>query len=168
VAERQHLAGQGGNPRIELGRGAELTGWYMFPYSYSSVCPSVRHPAATTFSIADLPDGIVTFESAVYSAEQVSVYGSSFNKVTSSHVSYATLSAMEGTPALHDLGVFSSSAALGARSADVLLTLSDDYANRASRQNRSQYRFVFIGNGTSDQDYACMDNNVLTVKYLFP
>jgi hypothetical protein len=48
------------------------------------------------------------------------------------------------------------------------ITLSDDYANRASRQNRSQYRFVFIGNGTSDQDYACMDNNVLTVKYLFP
>ena len=136
------------------------------------------------FSIADLPSGITSLESAVLMATQVSVMGAPYGSgednlgnLILEHTSFAVVDASVHSAApLRELGAFSTTADLEAKSASVLDAVKDDYANRISRKNQSQYRLRFAkatdGDGMADTaSFNCGSGAslpTLTVGYLIP
>lgn len=96
--------------------------------------------------IDDVPSG-ATLERAVLSGDQEDVNGtpySTLGQFNVQHVSFASLglNAFSGSP-LASPGTLSTSAVLETKSIDVTTEVADDFANSASRAERSQYRLQF-------------------------
>ena len=131
--------------------------------------------------VTELPTGILQFLTANLSANRTSVvqaYGdSNLGVIHASHVSlplttnpYPTL---QGVSALRDLGIFSSSPALGVKNLDVAVALAEDYAQRSQRANTSQYVLAFdkySDDGSTTPDAVRFDCSSvqLDVTYMIP
>jgi hypothetical protein len=135
-----------------------------------------------SYDISALPAGIVTLESATISTHIAGIYGDPFGLLGNmliQSVSYTSINSTTFDQApLHDLGTFIAATGNNASndpvSKDVLPALGDDYANRAARNNSSQYRLLFSAapnaNGTADAAWVSSSaaSNQLVVKYLYP
>ncbi len=115
------------------------------------------------FNIVSLPNNINKIVSAKFSAYQRNVtgdpYGSIMQKIIIEHVDFGTTIKFNdfNTNTLHTAAVFSTNVTPGYKTEDVTISLKDDYAKRASRGNRSQYRLRFSvptdGDGNTDVAY---------------
>jgi hypothetical protein len=128
------------------------------------------------FDITALPEGIVEWETATMSAEQLLAEQATFDDflaVRVYHVSYLPpTSATWASPTLHELDLFSNDPTAGARSVDVRTVIAGDYSERVDRGQSSQYRLGFarISDGDSAGDlvrFACSSWR-LTTQYLIP
>jgi hypothetical protein len=135
-----------------------------------------------SYDISALPAGITTIESATLSTHVAGVLGKPFGlfgNMLIQSVSYASIDQTAfDSPPLHDLGVFiaatGSNATGDAVSKDVLAALKDDYANRVSRNQSSQYKLLFSSAPNADASWdaayvqTAPSTNTLTVTYLYP
>jgi hypothetical protein len=120
----------------------------------SSSAGNAQYKGFASFDMTSVPTGVLSFEFATLSLNQIqtakdSVYGANpypdlGNTLNLEHVNFATkdLSAFNAA-AIRPLGAISSDAALELKSANVLVALQEDYAQRATRGDRSQYRIAF-------------------------
>lgn len=134
-----------------------------------------------SYDMSALPAGVQTFEAANLNMNQTGGSGSPFatlGSVQLEHVNFATLdsaSAFNAT-ALLALGTISSDGTATVKSRSVLAAVQDDYANRAARGNRTQYRLSFATatdtDGTPDVvRFAAPTAGIpsaLSVTYLLP
>jgi hypothetical protein len=154
----------------------------------SEGCNSVNYVAVGDFGtnlgaqllipldISALPEGIVEWETATLSAEQLLALQPTFDDflaVRAYHVSYLPpTSATWASPTLHELGVFSNDPAEGPRSIDVRTAIAGDYSLRVDRGQLSQYRLGFArisdGDGVGDLVRFACSGWRLTTQYLIP
>lgn len=125
--------------------------------------------------IDELPEGIVEWESANLTGNQVQVVGTPYDglgDILAYHTSIFPPSSSSWTgPNLRELGPFSTDATLGTKSVDVLEALVDDYEHRVERMQTSQYRLVFerINDGDSTGDNVTFECSIrLIATYLIP
>ncbi len=125
-----------------------------------------------TFDLSKLPDG-AEIESATMGVRQVAVTGTPFDLgvVNANHITYDIVSSVAwNVPALSSMGALTSTTALGPRSLDVTAAVADDYAQRAARFDRSQYRLEFPnaynGDGDGDNLDLATETFSLAISYL--
>jgi hypothetical protein len=162
----------------------------------ASICPTsvrlgsfamtpFRYMGVFAIQIAPLPAGITDFESATFSAKQVAGVGDPFplcGPLRAFHVpnvpvnqGIAPQDMPVNTTPLHNLGIFSTSAASVTPMLDALTSLEDDYANRTQRGNMSTYRIEldhdqFSSTSMYMEAYVQLEcaSIVLTTTYLIP
>jgi hypothetical protein len=131
-----------------------------------------------SFDLSAFPAGIAAFSKAALSASG-RVYGTpeSLGGSRLDHVDFAELSAGAlGSTPLAALGPFYARPTLADDTTlhlggDVSSALADDYANRAARANRSQYRLSFakgVSDGVWDDVEMPTSSVRLTATYLIP
>jgi hypothetical protein len=129
-----------------------------------------------TRDISALPEGIVEWEVATLSSNQVESEQSVFDDfglILTHHVSLLPpTTATWSSSTLRALGQYSNSPAAGARSVNVRDALADDYEHRSERQQTSQYRIGFERTTDGDSVADAVSFNcpswVLTSQYLIP
>jgi hypothetical protein len=141
----------------------------------------VNYGALFVFDFSMLPMDMTSMESATLSAIQSRVEGGVFDtggldQVVCEHVFFDPVSTASLNPlAIRRLGVLSISSLSGPRSLDVLAAAREDYEQRNTRSNRSQYRVMFTkqtdGDTSGDVVYfSCVEGSkpTLTLRYLTP
>ena len=109
-----------------------------------------------TFDLLKLPGG-AEIENATFGVRQTAFTGTPFDMgvVNTVHIVYGIVdsTAWNAVP-LGMMDPLTTTTAVGPRSVDVTAAVADDYADRATRSNRSQYRLEFpsLTNGDGDQD----------------
>jgi hypothetical protein len=144
------------------------------------------------FDLTSIPAAVIadpnTLISAVVELHQITATGtpySTLGTVQLEHITFAgadltdatTRNAAYTATALANLGVFSSTAAVGGQSQSASLAVRDDLTNLAARQTRSTYRLVFTTPTDNDgvADHANFDpvgtadtNPKLVLNYIIP
>jgi hypothetical protein len=154
----------------------------------SASAGNAQYKGFASFDVAGVPTGVLSFEFANLSLNQTQtakdgVYASNpypdlGNTLNLEHVNFATkdLAAFNDV-AIRQLGVVSTDSTLGLKSANVLVAFQEDYAQRASRGDRSQYRIVFPSVSDFDgkfdiaifaQPTAASNPSYLQVRYFVP
>ena len=134
-----------------------------------------------TYDISALPSGIVAIESATINTSIAGIAGDPFGKFGDLLLQSVSFSNVNQTafdsPPIRDLGTFIAATGYNAVndqvSKDVLAALQQDYAERAVRDDKSQYRLLFPSSPNSDEAEQSIyvstgkNRNQLIVKYLF-
>lgn len=113
-----------------------------------------------TFDISSLPAGIAEFESAQVNVTQTTTYASygAYDDLGDLYLQHVTFSAVDAAAvsatALRNLGVIATTPANEVKHRSVTVALTEDYEQRVSRSNRSQYRLAFQNVGASDGGYV--------------
>lgn len=143
----------------------------------------VKISGLLTFDIDDLPAGIADFESAQLNVTQTATYASygAYDDLGDLYLEHVTFSAVDAAAvtatALRSLGVIATTPSNEVKHRSVTVALSEDYAQRVSRSNRSQYRLAFAAVGASDGGYvvtgfttaeATSNAPEIAVTYLIP
>ena len=139
---------------------------------------NVRYTGFLSFGLSALPAGISYFSSARLQASAVA-YGAP-EALGDNHLEHVAFDAL-GEPALHAaplaaLGPFYSGPSLMNAThlllnEDLTQAVQDDYANRAARENRSQYRLRFtkiVADGSWDDLELPTSAIRLALTYLIP
>jgi hypothetical protein len=136
-----------------------------------------------SFSISSLPTGIAEIENAQVNVTQTTTYASygAYDDLGSLYLEHVTFSAVDSTAvtatALRSLGVIATTPANEVKHRTVTVALNEDYAQRVSRSNRTQYRLAFQNVGAADGGYvvtgfttaeAATNAPELEVTYLLP
>ena len=133
----------------------------------------LQYKLFASFTLPDLPAGS-TLETAWLSASQNSIIGSPYllGALGAEHVHTASpLDAVAfGAAPLGAIGPFSTNATIGVKRIDVVAQLADDFANRAARAGRTQYRLAFASatnsNGAADEARFSRSSIALALTYL--
>lgn len=121
-----------------------------------------RYHSYLTFDLAELPAGS-DVELASFRGRQLAPMGAPYNlgPVVAEHVTFGAItgSAMGSLEAMSQPGVFSSDAVEQFKTIDVTSQVQDDVANRAEREDRSQYRLQIeqATNGDEVADLAAFE-----------
>jgi hypothetical protein len=113
-----------------------------------------------TFDISALPVGIAEFESAQVNVTQTTTYASygAYDDLGDLYLEHVTFSAVDAAAVsattLRSLGVIATTPANEVKHRSVTVAVTEDYAQRVSRSNRSQYRLAFQNVGASDAGYV--------------
>jgi hypothetical protein len=142
---------------------------------------NAQYKAFFGFDITGIPEGIQSFEFANLSLNQVQVLGTPYadlgGTLLAEHVNVETLNlAAFNLAAIRSLGTISTDATLEYKTLDVLTALEEDYAQRTTRGNRTQYRLIFpivsnfdaIFDGARFADIDVPTPSILQVEYLLP
>jgi hypothetical protein len=120
----------------------------------------VKIAGLLTFDISVLPAGIEDFETAQVNVTQTATYASygaydDLGDLYLEHVTFSAVNAAAATAtALRNLGVIATTPSNEVKHRSVTVALTEDYAQRVSRSNRSQYRLAFPSVGASDAGYV--------------
>jgi len=135
---------------------------------------TVTYRGFVSFDLTPLPTGIES-ESATLGVRQTAVNGTPFDlgALATMHLVYTAVdSAAWGMQGLGTLGALTSTVDLGPRSIDASAAVAEDVAERATRANRTQYRFEFdaANNGDGDADNVELGAATfsMSVVYLAP
>lgn len=120
---------------------------------------TVARMGYATFDITAVPDNILEWQSARIAASIRGITGDpgKYGDVVAEHIFFDTINNdVPTTATLNALGVFIDLTPApmvdDPVEVDVLVALQDDLANRATRNNKSQYRFLIPGWDTPDLD----------------
>ena len=127
-----------------------------------------------TFDLVGMPGG-AEIEKAAFSVQQTAYIGTPFDmgNVNTVHILYGIVNstAWNAVP-LGMMDPLTTTTAIGPRSVDVTGAVAEDYADRAARSNRTQYRLEFptATNGDGDQDTIELGTASfkMTITYLVP
>lgn len=139
---------------------------------------SVSSYILVSADISELPNDILTMDSATLSARQVGVGGTPFGAqnlglLRAYHMNVTPPTAATwAAPPLRQLGVFSASDEPSVRSIDIIDPFLEDWAQRTPRGNHSQYQLSFDrtndNNGMSDMVLYDCNSFMLTTRYATP
>ena len=130
-----------------------------------------RYRSYATFDLSTLPAGSEV-ESASFKGTQQAPSGMPYalGAVMVQHLSFSTLDNINAVAAISLPGEFSSNANLEEKVIDVTPQVQDDVTNRATRGDRSQYRFQIdtVTDGDPVADTAIFTKNTfeMTVQYV--
>jgi Bacterial Ig-like domain len=155
----------------------------------SSSAGNAQYKGFASFDMTGVPTGVLSFDFATLSLNQIQTakddtYGANpypdlGGTLNLEHVNFATkdLSAFSAA-AIRSLGAISSDATLELKSANVLVAFQEDYAQRATRGDRSQYRVAFPNPSDFDggkfdvvifaKPTAAANPSTLNVRYYIP
>jgi hypothetical protein len=120
----------------------------------------VKIAGLLTFDISGLPAGIADFETAQVNVTQTTTYASygAYDDLGDLYLEHVTFGAVDAAAvtatALRNLGVIATTPSNEVKHRSVTVALTEDYAQRVSRSNRSQYRLAFQSVGASDAGYV--------------
>jgi hypothetical protein len=142
---------------------------------------NAQYKAFFGFDITGIPEGIQSFEFANLSLNQIQVLGTPYADLGGTllveHINVETLNlAAFNLVAIRPLGTISTDTTLEYKTLDVLTALEEDYIQRTTRGNRSQYRLIFpiVSNfdatfdGAQFADIDVATPSILQVEYLLP
>lgn len=139
----------------------------------SEVSANTQMKAFLTLDMSEMPEGVEVTDAELW-ANQVEINGNPYallGSLTLDHLRFAAVNqdAFDAA-ALESLGVFSPNQNLGIKSLDVTSAFQDDYDNRLTNGDLSQYRLSFaVSHDTNSQGNSAVfqkDTLRLQVTYL--
>jgi hypothetical protein len=161
-ADGSNLAGPCSGENLLLGAVAGVWAGGILDFDLSGLAPEVR-----------------TFERALLEVQQASTSGEPFGpgklaEIACDHTNFnPSTSATLDAPALRRMGTLAGNSTQALRSLDVLAAVKEDYAQRASRLYRTQYRIAFTAQNPDLRGslnftiFQCTSAR-LTLRYLVP
>lgn len=182
TAQLYSLAALDGNVRSDGVLSSGSCGSSLICVGDSGLVDNSTYRGFISFDLSSLPPALTQVVAAELRIEQAGLFGTPYTDLGSlrlDHVNYgATLSAADfDAPVLASLGILSTSTALEFKTKSVTAAVQDDWANRAARSHRSQYRLRFFSltDGDGAGDYATFTPGEsasskprLEVTYLMP
>jgi uncharacterized protein YndB with AHSA1/START domain len=154
--------------------GSTNTGYIMVGDSGSP--PNAQYKGFFSFALSDLPEDIVTFQSAELRVHQYNVHGTPYadlGDMFAYDVEFTglNLAAFNAAP-IAEIGVLSNSASNGWKILDVTAFLAEDYAaERETTQFRVEFPIATNFDGSVDAAYLATTSGnpaVMTTWYLIP